>query len=464
MKTLWKVLLTLAVVGGLGAVLYTTLRSPEKKGSTGTKKYEFTQLTRGAIEKSISTTGTLEPVSQVKVLAQMSGRVESVLVDYNQRVQRGQVLASINTDMLRLQKMQAEAAVKKAQANYDLQKLDLDNKNKLWEKKLVSDYDLNTQKTNLEVAAADLASAQASLRVIDTEINDYALIKAPITGIILDKNIEAGQNVVEGSSSNSTTLFTLAEDLSNMEIQAEVDELDIPAVKVGQAVRFTIAAKSGVNYGGVVKEIHLIPETTNSIVNYYVIISAPNRDGSLLPGMTATITFIEDTKQDVLLVPNAALRFIPSTLSAAEIAKKKYIASLGNLSEAQKKTAEENYDRQLSDQGSKNTASSNRRTATGLTGLMMGGGPGGPGAFGGPGPGGSRTTGTTGSPGATGAGSANGGDAGGSLNQKTLWYLDSQGDIQCVLVTPGITDGIRTEVSGTPDLESLRIILKEKAE
>jgi HlyD family secretion protein len=461
MKTLWKVLLPLAVVGGLGTVLYTGFRAPEKKGPSGTRKYEFTQVVRGAIEKSISTTGTLEPVSQVKVLAQMSGRVESVLVDYNQRVQRGQVLASINTDMLRLQKMQAEAAVKKAQANYDLQKINVDNETKLWEKKLISDYDLNTAKTNAEVAAADLASAQASLRVIDTEINDYALIKSPITGIILDKNIEVGQNVVEGSSSNSTTLFTLAEDLSHMEIQAEVDELDIPAVKVGQTVRFTIAAKSGANYEGVVKEIHLIPETTNSIVNYYVIISAPNRDGSLLPGMTATITFIEDTKKDALLVPNGALRFIPSTLSAAEIAKKKYIASLGTLSEAQRKAAEDTYDRELSNQTSKSTASSNRKSATGLTALVMGGGPGGPGSFGGPRPGENRTSGTTGAPGTA---SANSKEASDALTQKTLWYLDDQGEIQCILVHAGITDGIRTEVSGPPALEGLQIILKEKAE
>jgi HlyD family secretion protein len=455
MKKKWVFIAALGVLVAAGIIVLVAAKAKSGQGSaTGKRSYEYATVSRGSIEKSISTSGTLEPVSTVKVLAQMSGRVESVSADYNDHVRKNQVLASINTDMLKLQRLESEAAVQKAQAGYDLQLLDFQNKTKLAQKGLVSDYDLATSRTSLAVYAAELASAKASLQVIDTEINDYALIKSPIEGVILDKNIEAGQNVVEGSSSNSTTLFTIAQDLNNMEIEATVDELDIASVKAGQEVRFTVDSRPGITFSGRVKEIHLVPETSNSIVNYYVIISAQNRDGSLLPGMTATISFIEQKKSDILTVPNAALRFVPSTLTAAEIAKKTFLAGLGNLGAEERKAAEARYDAEVAAAAEAAKSGTAAKRTTGLTGMMMGG----PG-FGGP-PGSRRTS--SGSAAAAGSTQAAGETA--IVVRKALWYLDAGGEFQCVLVDVGVSDGVSTEVSGADGLEGLKVVLKEKAE
>jgi HlyD family secretion protein len=461
MKKRWIIVIAGIVAIGIVAAVLIGAR-PQKSATKAKQGYEFTTAKRGSIEKTISTSGTLEPVSKVSVLAQMSGRVESVTANYNDHVKKGQVLVSLNTDMLKLQELESQAAVQKAQATYDLDLLDWQNKSKLAEKGLLSDYDLASSKTTLAVAAAELASAKASFQVIETELTQYATIKSPIDGIVLNKNVEVGQSVVEGSSSNSTTLFTLAEDLSNMEIEAEVDELDIGGVKANQEVRFTVDSRPGVTYEGHVKEIHLIPETTNSIVNYYVIIAAPNKGSTLLPGMTATIQFIESKKSDILLVPNAALRYVPSSLSAAQIAKKTFLAGLSGLTPEERTAAEARYDAELSAAaGGKTTKATARTGTTGLAGMVMGGG--GPGMGGGPGgPGGSRRSGA----------SANGSAATGTqasepsqaeVAKKALWYVDNSGEIQCVLVEPGVTDGLNTEVSEAEGLENLRIILKEKA-
>lgn len=441
---------------------------PGKTAAKIVKGYEFTTIKSGSIEKSISTSGTLEPVSEVSVLSQMSGQVEAVYANYNDRVKKGQALVSLNTDMLKVEELQSAADVQKAQANYDLQLLDYQNKQKLAEKSLISAYDLATSKTTLAVYAASLASAQASYQVIETKLNQYALIKSPIDGIVLDKNVEPGESVVEGSSSNATTLFTLAEDLSNMEIEATVDELDISSVKVGQDVRFTVDSQPNESYEGKVKEIHLVPKTTNSVVNYYVIINAPNKNNTLLPGMTATINFIVEKKDDVFIVPNSALRYTPTSLSAAEVAKRTFLARLpADLTADQRKEAETKYDEALAAQAKAKAESSSKKTgATGLTSMVMGGGGpgmGGPGGFGG-----NRRNASSGS---SAAGTqAAGAQAAAPVERKPLWYLDSQNELQCALVVVGVSDGINTEVSGLEGLEGLdgldgmKVILKEKAE
>ena len=457
MKKKWALAgLALAVVAAAAVLLGVTAKKPAA-GAVSSKSYQYTTVTKGSIEKSISASGSLEPVSTVSVLAQMSGRVEAVHADFNDHVKKGQVLITLNTDMLRLQRLDAQASVNKAQATYDLQALDYQNKVKLAQKGLVSDYDLQSSKSSLAVCAATLESAKASLAIIDTELNQYALITSPIDGVVLDKNVEAGQSVVAASSSSATALFTLAKDLSRMEIEAEVDELDIASVKVGQEVRFTIDSRPGTAYSGEVKAIHLVPTTTSNVVNYTVIISALNKDGSLLPGMTATLSFIEQKKSDILVVPNAALRFTPSALSAAEIAKKVYIAGLGTLTPEEKAQAEAKYDEEQARASEAKAEAAKKTGSGGLTGALMGGG--GPG-FGGPPGEGARRWGGSGSSGAA----AQGASQAEVVVRKPLWYLDPAGEFQCVLVTVGVTDGVSTEVSGAEGLEGMKVILKEKAE
>ncbi len=441
-RALFIIIPIVIVVGVAGAWFFTR---PKTAKAAGGQAYELTSISRGSIESVISSSGTLDPVSEVSVLAQMTGRVEKVNVDYNDHVKKGQVLAEINTDTLKLEEMESQASVKKAQANYDLYKLAYDNNANLYKKGLVSEYDYKSSETNLHVYAAELASAQAALKVIQTELNQYALITSPITGIVIDKDVEAGQSVVEGSSSNASTLFTLSEDLSKMQIKAEVDELDISSIKVGQAVRFSVEANPGVTYDGTVSQIRLVPETTNNVVNYYVIINAPNKDGSLLPGMTASVEFIKEKKTDVAVVPTAALRFQPTTLSAAQIAKMEFLAGLDGLSEDEQARAEKAYDEQVAS-AAQEAAQSSQKTG-GLTSMMM------------PSPPrrNNSSNGNNGNAAQTAAAST-------TVTKKPLWYVGSDGKLGVYMVQTGTSDGTNTEIVGGDGLIGRQVILKVKVE
>jgi HlyD family secretion protein len=284
----------------------------------------------------------------------MSGIVEKVNVDYNDHVTKGQTLIEINTDMLKLQQQQQKSAVAKAKATYDLQSVNYANQLKLADKGLISDIDVKTSKTTLDVDAADLSSAEAALKVVETEISQYAFIKSPITGVVLTKSVEVGQSVVEGSSSNSTTLFSIAENLTQMQIEATVDEIDIASILKGQTVRFTVEALVGKTFNGTVQTIHLEPTTTDNVVSYTVIIAIDNADGTLLPGMTAEANFIVSSKKDVLLVPNSALRYEPTTLTSEEIAKKIQDASIAKDTKTASMDAEPSSDKTATADTTKN--------------------------------------------------------------------------------------------------------------
>lgn len=431
----------------------------KKTGAAGKPVYQFATVARGTIEKSVSSSGKLEPVSSVSVLAQMSGIAEKVHADYNDHVTKGQVLIELNTDMLKLQQDKERAAVEKARANYDLQSLNYSNQLKLADKGLISDFEVKTAKTSLAVAQADYVSEQAALKVIQTEINQYALIKSPITGVVLSRSVDVGQSVVEGSSSNASSLFTIAEDLARMEIEATVDEIDIASITKGQAVRFTVEAFPGKTFTGRVETIRLVPTTTDNVVSYTVIIVLDNEEGTLLPGMTAEVQFIVSKKTDVLLVPNAALRFEPSILSAEEIANKTLEAELALLSPDERAKVEE----QKAKAPSASTPAAKK--SVGLSSLVMGGGPRGPG-IGGPrgnshSSNGTRQGSSSGSSAGT-AGSGNDGASSAATELKNVWYVDETGALKVMKVTAGVTDGTNTEVTSSGELEGMKIIVKEK--
>lgn len=449
-KKLVVTIVTVALIATAGIFLL-SIRG-NKSSATMAKAYEFSTASRGTLETLVTSSGTLAPVSTVSVLSQMSGRVEKVFADYNDRVTKGQVLVTLNTDMLQLELKEAQANLNIAQANYNLAALDYQNNSTLAAKGLVSNFDLKSSQTTLDVKKATLASAQSALKVIETQLTQYAQIKAPISGIVLAKDVDVGQSVVEGSSSNATAIFTLAEDLSQMEIKAEVDELDIGSIKVGQAVRFTVEANPGKTYTGSVGTIRLVPETTDNVVNYFVIVKANNSDGSLLPGMTANVEFIKEIKESALLVPNTSLRYQPSSLSAQEIQRMVYAAGLTDLSAEQQKTALAEYDASLKSADSAKSTSTTKKT--GLTGILSGGGPGGPG-----GPESKSSTATAGeSTTTTTTASAS------AVAKKSLWYLDSQGKLAVKIVGVGSTDGTHTEIIGADDLEGKQIIVREKTE
>ncbi|MFP3091241.1 efflux RND transporter periplasmic adaptor subunit [Treponema sp. TIM-1] len=433
------------------------------KSAGGTKTYDYAEISRGTLEKTVSAGGTLKPVATVSVLARMSGKVETIHVDYNDPVRKGDILAELNTDMLRLQREQQMASVIKARANHELQLLNYQNQEKLAEKNLISEYELKTTRTALNVQAAELSAAEASLRVIETEINQYAFITSPIDGIVLERNISEGATVVEGSSSNSSSIFTLAENLEEMQIEAGVGELDISSIRQGQSVRFTLEALPGKTYTGVVETIRLMPTIQDNVVSYTVIINVDNRDGTLLPGMTCAVEFIEERNENVLLVPNGALRYQPVGLSAEEIAERIFNAGLRGMSEARRNEA---VARRQEAADTPEQPRENRQA--GLSELMGGG------RFGGPpggGPGGRNPGARTGGPGQAGRGNTPSGPLP-EAPPKTLWYLNEGGNLECILVRTGISDGSFTEIRPVldpeegeapgADLAGMRVILRER--
>ena len=423
----------------------------KKTGGTGNPVYEFATVTRGSIEKSVSSSGNLEPVSSVSVLAQMSGIAEKVNADYNDHVRKGQVLIELNTDMLKLDEEKQRAAVSKARATLDLDSLNYANQLKLAEKGLISDYEVKQAKTTLDVAHAEFVSENAALKVIQTEINQYAFIKSPITGIVLSRSVDVGQSVVEGSSSNASALFTIAEDLTKMEIEATVDEVDIASIIKGQEVRFTVEALPGKTFAGKVETIHLVPTTTDNVVTYTVIIEVENTDGTLLPGMTADVEFIVSKSENALLVPNAALRYEPSTLTADEIANKTFEADLSLLSPDERAKVIEAKAKKSE------TATTNAKKSTGLSSLVMGGGPRGPSGIN---RGGASSK--KGTRSAVGNGIGSNDQSAAKAETKNVWYLDERGSLTVMKVSVGVTDGTNTEVVPSGELEGKKIIVKEK--
>jgi HlyD family secretion protein len=430
-------------------------------GKTGAVKgYEFTTVSRGTLEKTVSAAGSLKPVATVKVLARMSGKVEKIYVDYNDVIRKGDILAELNTDMLRLQREQQAAAVVKARANHALQLLNYRNQEKLAEKDLISEYERMTGKTALDIQSAELAAAEASLRAIETEINQYAFIVSPIDGIVLERNISEGDTVVEGSSSNSTSLFTLAENLEEMQIEAGVGELDISGIRKGQGVRFTLEALPGKNFSGTVETFRLMPAVQDNVVSYTVIVGVDNPDGSLLPGMTCAVEFIEERNEDVLLVPNAALRYQPASLTAEAIANTIFAASLRGMSEEERRAAAEQRKAASAAAPQQDRGGG---TSRGLTGMMTVRGPG-MGAS----PGRNRNRDNAGTR-RDGGGPALPAREPAMSPPRPLWFLNREGKPDCVLVTTGITDGSRTEIrpwgmagDDADGLEGLRVILREK--
>jgi len=387
----------------------------------------------------------------------MSGKVEKIFADYNDIVRKGDILAELNTDVLKLKRDQQYASAGKVRANYELQLLNYRNQEALAQKNLISEYELKTSKTQLDGQAADLAVAEANLKEIETEINQYAFIKSPIDGIVLDRNINVGDTVVDSSSNNSSSIFTLAENLREMQIQATVGELDVTSISKGQAVRFTLESLPGRRFSGVVETLRMVPIISNSVVSYTVIINVENRDGSLLPGMTCAVDFIVERGDDILLVSNAALRYQPSVLTAQQIDEMVFNAGLVYLNDEQKQQAIEA--RALEKAGTADQAKQNQNA--GITGLMMGQ-QSGVRQMGGGGGGGRQNAG-----GQTRQGANQTQPRRSAVVMRNLWYLNGEGKLEVMRLRTGISDGSFTELilmeSISPEeIQSRHVILREK--
>ncbi len=289
------------IVLGLGFLL---------RNSHGSANFQFVAVERGDIENSISSTGTLEAKGTVEVGTQVSGSIDRVFVDFNDKVKKNQILAVLDTTLLSVAVRDAKASLLRAQAELDLARTKYEDAQQLYDAGYISELDFNTANTEYESARASLLSAQASLDRAEVNLK-HAVIRSPISGTVIDRVVESGQTVA--ASLSTPTLFLIAEDLAQMEIHAYVDESDIGQIKEGQNVRFTVEAYPDDEFSGTVREIRLQPEVIQNVVNYTVVIDAQNKDGLLLPGMTATVDFLVEQCKDVLMISNTALRFQPTT-------------------------------------------------------------------------------------------------------------------------------------------------------
>jgi HlyD family secretion protein len=274
-----------------------------------TSSYQFSELHKSDLNIIVSSTGTLAADGAVEVGSEISGTVGQVLVDFNDKVVKGKILARLKTDLLESSIREAEANVLRAKAQYDQAQTDFTQNQSLFEKAFVSEKEYLPIKTAFESAKASLQSAQASLDRARTNLG-YAIIRSPIDGVILERNIEAGQTIA--ASFSSPTLFVIAKDLKKMKIEALVDETDISRIKINQSVRFSVSAYPDRLFDGKVIQVRRKPVSVQNVVNYTVIVDAPNADSLLLPGMTATIDFIIEQANNVFCVPNEALSIEPS--------------------------------------------------------------------------------------------------------------------------------------------------------
>ena len=425
----------------------TAVLSAACSGKKPTVSYEFTVIRRGTLERTVSSSGKINPVATVKVLPQMSGKVEKIFVDYNDLVRKGDILAELNTDMLKLRREQQYASVIKARANYELQQISYRSQQALAAKDLISEYELKTSKTTLDSQAADLAVAEANLKEIETEINQYAYIKSPIDGIVLDRNINVGDTVVDSSSNNSSSIFTLAENMREMQIEAMVGELDVVSIQKGQAVRFSLESLPGQNFSGEVESLRMVPVVSNNVVSYTVIVKVENQSGALLPGMTCAVDFIVERSENVLMVSNAALRYQPTNLSEEKIADMVFNAGLENMDEEQRKEAQKaREETRAQDQA----AEQNARQNSGITNLLGGGRQ-------------MRMRGGRYRPGQDGPqGGPMGFDSEPVIVMRNLWYIGDEGKLEVMRVRIGISSGSLTAIYSREDTEGKQVILREK--
>jgi HlyD family secretion protein len=382
----------------------------------------------------VSSTGTLAARELVEIGSQVSGTIEDVYADFNDTVEVGQLIALIDPSVLDAQVKSSEADVLRQKANLKKAKLDYERFKPVNEKGFLSRKDFLGYEVSLQTAEASVMSAEASLERTKRS-REFAEIRAPISGVIIDRNVEKGQTVA--TSFNTPRLFIIAEDLGLMEILANVDESDIGQIKTGQGVRFTVAAYPERTFVGQVTEIRLQPQVVQNVVNYTVVVETENPRRVLLPGMTATLDFVVEEVENVVSVPASALSLKMNDEMIAKMQKRREEML------AQRQKAGSGEGRQRSQGGGGTAGERRQRGEGGLPGFgsSLGG-------FGGAQSGGGRAV---------------AGGGGNRRNIAILWYFDGEGELQMLPVRTGVTDGLSTEVlplQETKIEEGLEIIAK----
>jgi HlyD family secretion protein len=364
--------------------------------------YRFATVERGDLEAIVSATGKLSAVTTVQVGTQVSGQVDKILVDFNDRVKQGQLIARIDPTLQEQAVRDAQAGVERNQAELEQAQREYDRNLQLFERKVLTEIEFNTAKYALAVSRANLKSARVTLDRARKNLA-YTEIFAPIDGIVVERNVDVGQTVA--ASLNTPQLFLIANDLAHMQILTSVDESDIGMIKNGQPTRFSVQAYPNVTFQGKVQQVRLQSATVENVVNYTVVVAVENPDGRLLPGMTATVEFVTGSVSDTLLVPNAALRFRPTEAMFAQIR-----ANRGEDGDAARSQSRQSNERAVGAERGNNSQRAN-----------------GPGRR--------------------------------PPNAAMLWYVGDNGQLEMARARTGISDGQRTQVESDELREGMQIIV-----
>ena len=301
-RRIWLIILAVVAVAIAAIVIVKLTKSANKELVIRTHVVE-----EYTVENTVTATGTIEPVETVEVGTQVSGKVEKIYVDFNDVVKKGQLMAELDKQTLNQSLSRAKASLTSSQSQLNYAKLSYERTKQLYEANAATLAAYQEAQNTYTQAQMSMKNAQASYDQARVDLA-YAEIYSPIDGIVLDRAVEVGQTVA--ASFSTPTLFTLANDLTKMQVEADVDEADIGQVKTGQRVTFTVDAYMDETFDGTVNHIRMKPTTTSNVVTYTVIIDAPNPDQKLFPGMTASVTIVTE-EQKGLAVPAEAFNFTP---------------------------------------------------------------------------------------------------------------------------------------------------------
>jgi HlyD family secretion protein len=304
-----------ALLAGVVAAIVAFARREEDPSA----RYQITEAATGNLTEEISANGTINPVRVVNVGSQVSGTVEKLYVDFNDRVKAGQVLLELDPRLFRASLQQSQAALTNAEAQAALAEANRRRAAELRKQDFISQQDYEQSVATARSQAAQVQSARARVAQDQANLN-FSIIVAPVSGIIINRKIDIGQTVA--AAFQTPELFSIAQDLTQMRIEALVAEADVSRVQLGQKVSFTVDAYNDRQFSGTVSQVRLNPSTQQNVVTFTVVVDVPNPDGALLPGMTVNARFLVKEHKGVLLVPNAAMTWKPKDWTRQQAADK----------------------------------------------------------------------------------------------------------------------------------------------
>jgi len=310
MKPKKIIIIIISIIVVLGLIWYFFMRNKEQPVVLTTEKAEI-----GAISTSVTATGTVQPVDTVIIGTQVSGTISALYADFNSTVKKGQLLAELDKTLIQATVDQAKASLAQAQSNVTYQAANYKRQQLLYETGSISKAEYDLALNTFQVAKANVNNTKAQLRSAERNLS-FTQIYSPIDGVVLGRSVSIGQTVA--ASFNTPTIFTIAKDITKMQVQAKVDEADIGNVVKGQRSTFTVDAFIDDTFNGSVKEVRLQPSISSNVVTYSTLIDAPNDDKKLKPGMTASIIIYTKEINDALLVSAKALKFMPDSSLAKE--------------------------------------------------------------------------------------------------------------------------------------------------